>query len=62
MDKTAAAGHLSIKNRKTEVVSSLKIAYPSEDVLALNVDGEGGVSKPFCEGLQSHKSKHIPRS
>ena len=52
-----ATAHLFNCNSKTEVVTSLKLAYSSEDVLALNVDRENGVPKPLCQALQSHKFK-----
>ena len=52
-----ATAHLFNCNSKTEVVTSLKLAFSSEDVLALNVDRENGVPKPLCQALQSHKSK-----
>ena len=59
--KNRGSWQLSIKNSWTKVVSSLKITYPSQDVLALNVDSEDGVPKPLCEGLQSHKSMKLKR-
>ena len=52
-----ATAHSFNCNSKTEVVTSLKLAYSSEDVLALNVDRENGVPKPLCQALQYHKSK-----
>ena len=46
-----ATAHLFNCNSKTEVVTSLKLAYSSEDVLALNVDPENGVPKTLCQAL-----------
>ena len=37
-----ATAHLFNCNSKTEVVTSLKLAYSSEDVLALNMDNIAG--------------------
>ena len=53
--KIGIAVPLLINNSKTEQVPSLSQAYSSEGVISLNVDKEGGASKPLCYLLRSHK-------
>ncbi len=51
----ATAVHLSTDNSKTKVVSSLKKAYPSEEVSTLNVAGKVEFLTPPCSTLQIDK-------